>query len=236
MKPQALLLLALTACGGGGGSALTPAPGTGDTALTAQGAARAPQPTPTPGFFAPVLPSYILLEVVGGGARPQSGFASPPRDGYALAFDANGGLVRALRGPGRFPADAAYELDVLTTQPNLVQYPLTPYEPNVPFEKQGWILLGGRFDLTGQGVAFTNPWALRLKSVEQLPQGATIDAGSVPTPFLAWNTSTGALLGDFFDQTFPGLTFTATVPSTVMFTASGWPQSHCGNCWMILEH
>jgi hypothetical protein len=95
----------------------------------------------------------VLLEVVGGGPRTQGAIASPPHDGYALAFDPEGDLVRALRGRGRFPANASYELDVLTTQPNLVQYPLAPYEPNVPFEKRGWILLGGRFDLSGQGVA-----------------------------------------------------------------------------------
>jgi hypothetical protein len=242
LKTHALLLLALSACSGGGGNPTTLLPSASttttsitDTTITESANRRIPQPTQTSGFE-PVRSSYVLLQSVGGGSRTAGAFADPPQSGWALAFASNGNFLRALRRRERLPVLTTYELDVLTTTPNLQLYPTTPIAPNVPFEREGWILTGGRYDISGRGLAFTSPWAVHLKSVQAFPKGATISGADLPTPFFAWDNSNGSLLGEFLDQGNPNFTLTASVDSTVVFAAQGWPQSHCGNCWMVLQH
>jgi hypothetical protein len=235
VRSQALVLLALTACGGGGVSSVPSTPTVNTDSVLRDAASAMPLPTQTPGFQ-PIAQSYVSLLVFGGGVRGSGAVANPPQNGYALAFAANGDFLRALRGPERLPMLTAYELDVRTAPPDLTLFPLTPYVATIPFERQGWILSGGKFEIAPSET--TNPWAVHLKSIRPLPLGATISGQDVPppSPFLAWDANTGQLLGLFFDQGGLDFVYTAPVNATVVFSSAGWPQSHCGNCWMILQH
>jgi hypothetical protein len=151
----------------------------------------------------------------------------------ALAFSANGDFLRALKRAERLPPRTAYELDVLTSPaPGGTG---RPPGARLNVEEAGWTLLGGPQSL-GNG-QFASPYAVVLASVAQLaPQTITFGSGVLPS-FFVWDDRSGALLGAFnAPGRFPGSTFVIPAPATQMVTTQGWPESHCGNCWLVLQH
>ena len=223
-------VLGLTACGGGGSSGVS---GTGSSTVPNSDArvTLAASPVPTPGF-APVAAAYVLLQPVSGRAVHGETQATPPKAGWALTFDEHGDFLGALRYPGSVPVHTAYELDVLAV-PAPGGTAGTP--EHFEIAQVGWTLSGGPQPL-GQGFT-AQPYAVHLASVAQLAPGAAIPFVPSSPSFFAWNSS-GALLGAFnAPGRSPGqYTVPTGSPITVVDTTASWPESHCGNCWLVLQH
>jgi hypothetical protein len=224
-------VFAVTACGGAGSTA---AAGSGSPTVPNSTAREtlAATPSPSPGFTA-IAASYVLLEPVAGRAIQTRVAAAPPPNGWALAFTANGDFLLALKRAEPLPERTAYELDVLAV-PAPGGTRGTPSAEHIEIGLNGWTLSGGPQPLGGGFTA--QPYAVRLASVAQLAPGATIPFATSPS-FFAWNSS-GALLGSFnAPGRLPGqYTVPTGSPVTVMDTTASWPESHCGNCWLVLQH
>lgn len=231
LRASVLFTALIFAACGGGGSSQPPRSALPNAEVRAQLAAT---PAATPGFT-PIAAAYVLLEPVSGGPRSPGRLAAPPKNGFALVFAAQGNFLRALTEPTRLPPDTAYELDVLTTTaPGGTGGP-SRGAAQTKIEEAGWTLVGGPQPLGGGFTA--QPFAVHLASVAELQPRATIPFLATTPSFFVWNSS-GMLLGAFnAPGRFPGaFTVPEGSPVTVMDTTASWPESHCGNCWLVLQH
>jgi hypothetical protein len=224
-------VLGFTACGGAGSTA---AAGSGSPTVPNSAARESlvATPSPTPGFTA-IAASYVLLEPVAGRAIQTRVPAAPPPNGWALAFTANGDFLLALKRAEPLPDGTAFELDVLAV-PAPGGTGGTPSAEHIEIGRNGWTLSGGPQPLGGGFTA--QPYGVRLASVAQLASGATIPFATSPS-FFVWN-NLGGLVGTFnAPARLPGqYTVPTGSPVTVMDTTASWPESHCGNCWLVLQH
>jgi hypothetical protein len=226
-------VLGFSACAG---TASTGTAGTGSPTVP-QSDARvtlaAPTPAPTPGFTA-LATSYVLLEPVGGRAVRTRVEAAPPPQGWALAFNENGDFLGALKSAELLPERTSFELDVLAVPAPGGTNGTASDSHAIDIAQSGWTLSGGPQPLGGGFTA--QPYAVRLASVAQLAPGATVPFATSPS-FFVWNGS-GTLLGAFdAPGRLPGqYTVPAGSPVTVVDTTTSWPESHCGNCWLVLQH
>jgi hypothetical protein len=176
-------------------------------------------PPSTPGTIAQSTCPEILIKVVGGRMLTQSDAVStPPDDGDAILFAADGTFLYAEKHAGRIRRHAAMELDVRTepSVANIEQYQWALYHQQ-PSPRHG-------------------PFVNRLKSVQEI--GLTfLVPGTTPSYFASDGTGSGGTVGNThgFNRPLSFLPNTA-LPITLLMFSTQTTESVCGQCWEVLWH
>lgn len=229
-----VVLAFASACGGGNDAGAMPA-------TPAQ--AVAPQSLTTSSLQAPAgctvtsPPSScpaVVLQIVGG--RTIDGDdrkADEPRTAFALFYDAGGNFLYSTEQRGVIRSGAAFEIDVRTN----------PAVSTATFSRDFWTVSGGRQVLSGTppNLIYAFPFPLQITGVQEVA-GTTIPApaswkaalvadGNGRVLFVAQNHGLPPPYGPFPYTIPPG----TPRPVTMVLTA-GYPESHCGNCWLVFPH
>jgi hypothetical protein len=226
--------LAMTGCGGGGGA--TPSspggvtPSASGGTLSADASKKVPGcPPSSPGTYHEGLPGVglplcpeITLQIAGGHmiSAADTG-SSPPPQGFALVYAADGTFLYADSHASPLRKGAAMEVDVLTV-PQTSQH-LEDYE---------WDIFGDH-----RSSFFVN--VLQLRSIQQVDSRYVIP-GATPSYFLL--DGNGNNLGPVTNThglDVPLTQFATAKPPLTLLTFSNTTaeyQLHCGDCWEVLFH
>jgi hypothetical protein len=213
--------------------ALSACSGTGSTMLSPPAAPAAPQPAgslstlascppTTPGFHQAASQTCpdVVLRIVSGRTLTASDTQANVRTGtVALLFDADGNFLYAEQQVAALRLQPRYELDVLDTADvdNIAKYQWTLYHQATPP---------------------LAPFAVHLASVQQLSGDQVSLPGSVSSYLVA--DGAGNTLATVTDTMGFPVNFLVPAgrphPLTLLTFTTSVPQSHCGNCWVTLQH
>ncbi|HTJ26323.1 MAG TPA: hypothetical protein VMA36_09160 [Candidatus Limnocylindria bacterium] len=220
------LVLALTACGGAGSSATPTSPVAPQTVgVLADRSAPSPHASCPPselGFppaGAPTCPE-LVLKIVGGRTLTASDTRADGPDGsIALLFDANGNFLNAQQRGTPLRKHPTYELDVLDSA-------------------NARAVATDEWTLVHQDTPSLAPFAVHLATVKQLSGNHVTVAASVLS-YLVTDRA-GNAVGTVVDTMGLPVDFTVPaetpLPLTLLTFTTGVPESHCGNCWVTLQH
>jgi hypothetical protein len=148
--------------------------------------------------------------------------SSPPDDGEALVFAADGTFLYDDDRPARFRSNAAMELDVVTVPPVR------------RVESYQWALYGD------SSVTRHGPWVLRLRSAQEVGANFVVP-GATPSFFISDGKGTilaGVTNTHGFDIPISRIVQLANAPRpiTLLTFTTTTPESVCGQCWEALLH
>jgi hypothetical protein len=175
-------------------------------------------PPTTPGTIAQANCPEILLKIVGGRMLTTGeGRSTPPDDGFALLFAADGTFLYDESQAQPLRHGAAMEVDVLTVPAvrNIDQYQWALYHQTAP----------------GHG-----PFVNRLRSVQEIARTFVVP-GTTPSFFVSNGAGNGGTVSNTHGSNVP-LSFAANTPTplTLLSFSTQTTESRCGQCWEVLWH